>query len=85
MFDDDLGQVTSGRSHEVMAYLQAWKPTYIYVSLENRFRYNMLIFMQKEFFPQLDRWGVYVPGYVGDYFRKVQAWKNVSKAHRKLC
>ncbi|KAL7653030.1 cytochrome P450 [Aspergillus phoenicis ATCC 13157] len=62
MFDDDPGQVTSGRSHEVMEYLQAWKPTYIY----------------KEFFPQLDRWGVYVPGYVGDYFRKVQAWKNYS-------
>ncbi|BCS06667.1 benzoate 4-monooxygenase [Aspergillus luchuensis IFO 4308] len=62
MFDEDPGQVTSGRSHEVMAYLQAWKPTYIY----------------KEFLPQLDRWGVYVPGYVGDYFRKVQAWKNYS-------
>ncbi|GAT24003.1 benzoate 4-monooxygenase [Aspergillus luchuensis] len=30
MFDEDPGQVTSGRSHEVMAYLQAWKPTYIY-------------------------------------------------------
>ncbi|PYI02316.1 cytochrome P450, partial [Aspergillus sclerotiicarbonarius CBS 121057] len=62
MFDDDPGQVASGRSHEVMAYLAAWKPTYIY----------------KEFFPQLDQWGVYVPGYVGDYFRQVQEWKNYS-------
>ncbi|GLA83012.1 hypothetical protein AtubIFM56815_007203 [Aspergillus tubingensis] len=33
MFDEDPGQVTSGRSHEVMAYLQAWKPTYIYYSV----------------------------------------------------
>ncbi|GLA62675.1 hypothetical protein AtubIFM54640_003805 [Aspergillus tubingensis] len=33
MFDDDPGQVNSGRSHEVMAYLQAWKPTYIYYSV----------------------------------------------------
>ncbi|OOF90885.1 hypothetical protein ASPCADRAFT_10335 [Aspergillus carbonarius ITEM 5010] len=63
MFDDDPGQVASGQSHEVIAYLAAWKPTYIY---------------KKEFFPQLDRWGVYVPGYVGDYFRQVQEWKKYS-------
>ncbi len=28
--------------------------------------------------PQLEEWGPYVPGYVGGYFRDVQAWKNVS-------
>ncbi|GKZ67145.1 hypothetical protein AnigIFM60653_004510 [Aspergillus niger] len=38
MFDDDPGQVTSGRSHEVMEYLQAWKPTYIYIDGVSMFR-----------------------------------------------
>ena len=37
MFDDDPGQVASGQSHEVIAYLAAWKPTYIYVSPQRRF------------------------------------------------
>ncbi|PWY89842.1 cytochrome P450 [Aspergillus heteromorphus CBS 117.55] len=62
LFDEDPGQVTSGRSHEVMAYLEAWKPTYIY----------------KELVPHLDKYWVYVPGYIGGYFRKVQAWKKYS-------
>jgi benzoate 4-monooxygenase len=33
--------------------------------------------MQKEFIPQLERWGVWIPGTVGGYFRSVQAWKGV--------
>ena len=32
---------------------------------------------QKEFIPQLEKWGVLVPGTVGGYFRSVQAWKGV--------
>ena len=33
---------------------------------------------QKEFMPMLERWGVWVPGYIGGYFRGVDAWKQVS-------
>lgn len=32
---------------------------------------------QKEFFPQMETLGPYVPGTVGDYFRNVKAWKEV--------
>ncbi|KAJ3539944.1 hypothetical protein NM208_g5277 [Fusarium decemcellulare] len=53
MFDEDPGSVKYGRPHEVMPYFRAWKPTYIY----------------KEFMPILERWGVIVPGPVGNCFR----------------
>lgn len=33
MFDQDPGSVTAGEPHEVMPYLRAWRPTFIYVSL----------------------------------------------------
>ncbi|KAH8897412.1 cytochrome P450 [Thozetella sp. PMI_491] len=59
MFDEDPGSVKFGRPHEVMPYFRAWKPTYIY----------------KEFLPVLERWGVLVPGYVGNCFRGVDKWK----------
>lgn len=36
----------------------------------------ILICVQKEFIPSLERWGPYVPGTVGGYFRDVQAWKD---------
>lgn len=32
MFDEDPGSVKAGQPHEVMPYLRAWKPTFIYVS-----------------------------------------------------
>lgn len=27
--------------------------------------------------PILEKWGVYIPGTIGGYFRDVQAWKKV--------
>ncbi|KAH7142955.1 benzoate 4-monooxygenase [Dactylonectria estremocensis] len=59
MFDEDPGSVHAGQPHQVMKYIRAWKPTYIY----------------KEFLPQMEQLGVYVPGTVGGYFRDVQTWK----------
>lgn len=59
MFDEDPGSVRSGKPHEVMPYLRAWRPTFIY----------------KEFMPSLEKWGPQIPGYIGGYFRDVQAWK----------
>lgn len=38
MFDVDPGCVKHGRSHEVMPYFYAWKPTYMFVSKANRFQ-----------------------------------------------
>ncbi|KAH8812687.1 benzoate 4-monooxygenase [Xylogone sp. PMI_703] len=62
MFDIDPETVKTGVESEVMSYMRAWKPTYIY----------------KEFVPQLERWGPYVPGYVGEYFRQVRKWKTLA-------
>ncbi|KAF5723731.1 benzoate 4-monooxygenase [Fusarium mundagurra] len=59
MFDEDPGSVQRGQSHHVMRYIKAWKPTFIY----------------KEFLPQMEQYGVYVPGPIGGYFRDVCAWK----------
>ena len=59
MFDEDPGSVKEGHPHWVMAYMRAWRPTFIY----------------KEYFPPLERLGPYMPGYIGDYFRAVQTWK----------
>ncbi|TPX12372.1 uncharacterized protein E0L32_007019 [Thyridium curvatum] len=59
MFDEDPGSVKRGQAHTVMKYIRAWKPTFIY----------------KEFLPQMEQIGVYVPGRVGGYFRDVCAWK----------
>jgi hypothetical protein len=45
------------------------------------------VFAQKEFFPQLEKWGVYIPGPIGGYFRAVGKWKKVGKGldnHRCL-
>lgn len=33
--------------------------------------------LQKEFLPQMEQLGVYVPGFIGGYFRDVCAWKQV--------
>ncbi|ETN45556.1 uncharacterized protein HMPREF1541_09388 [Cyphellophora europaea CBS 101466] len=60
MFDEDPGSIRAGKPHEVMPYLRAWKPTFIY----------------KEFMPSLEQWGVWLPGHVGGYFRDVNTWKN---------
>lgn len=62
MFDEDPGSVDAGQSPRLMPYIQAWKPTFIY----------------KELVPQLEQWGPYVPGYIGEYFRKVQTWKGMA-------
>ncbi|KAF5646384.1 benzoate 4-monooxygenase [Fusarium sp. NRRL 52700] len=59
MFDEDPGSVQRGQPHQVMRYIKAWKPTFIY----------------KEFLPQMEQYGVYVPGPVGGYFRDVRTWK----------
>ncbi|EXJ66251.1 uncharacterized protein A1O5_10403 [Cladophialophora psammophila CBS 110553] len=62
MFDEDPGSVKKGIADPIMKYLHAWRPTFIY----------------KEFMPQLEQWGPYVPGEVGGYFRDVQTWKKVA-------
>ncbi|KAJ9616543.1 hypothetical protein H2200_000262 [Cladophialophora chaetospira] len=59
MFDEDPGSVTAGQPHEVMRYISAWRPTFIW----------------KEFIPQLETWGPSVPGPLGDMFRLVRTWK----------
>ncbi|RBR18067.1 hypothetical protein FVER53590_04314 [Fusarium verticillioides] len=59
MFDEDPGSVPRGQPHQVMRYIKAWKPTYIY----------------KEFLPQMEQYGVYVPGTIGGYYRDVRTWK----------
>lgn len=59
MFDEDPGSVGAGEPHWIMKHMRSWRPTFIY----------------KEFAPQLEQWGPYVPGYVGGYFRDVQTWK----------
>ncbi|KIX07472.1 uncharacterized protein Z518_02125 [Rhinocladiella mackenziei CBS 650.93] len=69
MFDEDPGSIKAGQPHEVMPYLRAWRPTFIY----------------KEFMPQLEQWGPYVPGHVGSYFRDVQAWKRYAVGIIQQC
>ena len=59
MFDEDPGSVNQGQAHWIMAYMRAWRPTFIY----------------KEQMPQLETLGPYVPGFIGGYFRSVQTWK----------
>ncbi|KAK6386987.1 hypothetical protein LTS17_000252 [Exophiala oligosperma] len=62
MFDQDAGSLKAGEPSPVMAWLRAWRPMFIY----------------KEIVPQLEQWGVYVPGPIGDNFRRVRDWKNYS-------
>lgn len=69
MFDEDPGSVKQGEAHWVMGYMRAWRPTFIY----------------KEFVPQLERWGIWVPGSVGATFRKVDAWKRFAEGLIRSC
>lgn len=69
MFDQDPGSVTAGKPPELMPYMRAWRPTFIY----------------KELVPALEQWGPYVPGYVGGYFRKVQEWKQLAVQIIRQC
>jgi len=69
MFDQDAGSVREGKAHGVVRYMRAWRPTFIY----------------KEFVPQLERWGPYVPGYIGGYFRDVQTWKQFAVSLIRDC
>lgn len=62
MFDEDPGSLKVGQPHEVMPYIRAWRPTFIW----------------KEFIPQLETWGPYVPGPLGNTFRLVRTWKSHS-------
>jgi len=62
MFEEDPGSVKKGKADPIMQYIRAWRPTFIY----------------KEFMPQLEQWGLYVPGRVGGYFRDVQTWKKIA-------
>lgn len=79
MFDEDPGSVGAGQPHRVMKYIRAWKPTFIYVSTHRVLlrAHTDGIVVQKEFVPQMEQYGVYVPGTVGGYFRDVRAWKQV--------
>lgn len=37
MFDEDPGSVKAGKPHEVMVYMRAWRPTFIYVSTDTSY------------------------------------------------
>ncbi len=84
MFEEDPGSVKKGKADPIMQYIRAWRPTFIYVSPlpshkrdREKSRGHRLRSRQKEFMPQLEQWGLYVPGRVGGYFRDVQTWKKV--------
>ncbi|KAF2095477.1 cytochrome P450 [Rhizodiscina lignyota] len=62
MFDEDPGSLRQGRAPDVMKYLRAWRPLFTY----------------KEFVPQLEQYGVHLPGNVGNNFRLVEEWKNMA-------
>ncbi|KAH7237923.1 cytochrome P450 [Fusarium solani] len=62
LFGEDPKSLESGGEHKVLSYFRAWRPIFIY----------------KEFWPQLESFGIYVPGGLGDNFRKVKAWKEYS-------
>ena len=62
IFDEDPGSLRQGRAPDVMKYLRAWRPLFTY----------------KEFVPQLERYGVYLPGPADNNFRLVQQWKNMA-------
>lgn len=69
MFDEDLGSVTAGKPPDLMPYVRAWKPTFIY----------------KELVPSLEQWGPSVPGPIGGYFRLVQQWKDLAVQIIRRC
>lgn len=69
MFDEDLGSVTAGKPPDLMPYVRAWKPTFIY----------------KEMVPSLEQWGPLVPGPIGSYFRLVQQWKELAVQIIRQC
>ncbi|EEU33407.1 uncharacterized protein NECHADRAFT_89500 [Fusarium vanettenii 77-13-4] len=62
LFGDDPKSLESGGEHKVLSYFRAWRPIFIY----------------KEFWPQLEKIGIYLPGALGENFRKVKAWKEYS-------
>ncbi|KAL6702809.1 hypothetical protein ACN47E_000895 [Coniothyrium glycines] len=62
LFGEDPKSLESGGEHRVLSYLRAWRPIFIY----------------KEFWPQLEKYGIYLPGGLGDNFRKVKEWKEYS-------
>ncbi len=69
MFDEDPGSVSAGQPHEVMRYISAWRPTFIW----------------KEFFPQLETWGPSMLGPLGDMFRLVKTWKILATSIIRSC
>ena len=69
MFDEDPGSVKQGEAHWIVGYMKAWRPTFIY----------------KEFVPSLEQWGVHLPGPVGNYFKKVEAWKKFASSLISSC
>ncbi|UPK92449.1 hypothetical protein LCI18_003384 [Fusarium solani-melongenae] len=62
LFGEDPKSLESGGEHKVLSYFRAWRPIFIY----------------KEFWPQLENIGIYLPGSLGANFRKVKAWKEYS-------
>ncbi|EXL68059.1 hypothetical protein FOPG_15856 [Fusarium oxysporum f. sp. conglutinans race 2 54008] len=62
LFGDDPKSLELGGEHKALSYFRAWRPLFTY----------------KEFWPQLEKFGIYLPGSLGDNFRKVKAWKEYS-------
>ncbi|KAH9213498.1 cytochrome P450 [Leptodontidium sp. 2 PMI_412] len=62
LFGEDPRSLGMEKEHATLGYFRAWKP----------------IFAYKEFLPQMEKFGIYLPGSVGDNFRKVKAWKDYS-------
>ena len=67
MFGEDLRIVETGTPHITQSYMRSWRPTFKY----------------KQIFPSMAFWGCYIPGGVGDLFRDVKTWKQISIAHIK--
>ncbi|KAH6961754.1 cytochrome P450 [Ilyonectria sp. MPI-CAGE-AT-0026] len=62
LFGEDPKSLELGGEHRVLSYFREWRPIFIY----------------KEFWPQLEQFGIYLPGSLGNNFRKVKAWKEYS-------
>lgn len=69
VFGEDTGCVANAREHWVVRCMRSWRPTFAF----------------KEFVPQLERWGPYVPGRVGGYFRDVRLWKEYCVSILRRC
>lgn len=62
LFGEDPKCLNTGKEPKTLSYFRAWRPIFIY----------------KEFWPQLEKFGIYLPGGIGNNFRKVREWKEYS-------